>query len=120
MIRGNASEIISLSSGAASGRGVDSTAATDNALDAAQVLALKTQAIVAVTGATNYVTDGKRVIALSATVAAFVGADGVHVSQRDLPADVTRKMLGPDALIGLSVSNLAEAEAADRFDGVVD
>ncbi|KAK46076.1 hydroxyethylthiazole kinase [Caballeronia jiangsuensis] len=90
VIRGNASEIISLSGGAASGRGVDSTAATDAALDAAQVLALKTQAVVAVTGQIDYVTDGRRVIALSngsplmtrvtgvgcalsATVAAFVG-----------------------------------------------
>jgi hydroxyethylthiazole kinase len=90
VIRANASEIISLSGGAASGRGVDSTAATDAALDAAQVLALKTQAVVAVTGATDYITDGKRVMALSngsplmtrvtgvgcalsATVAAFVG-----------------------------------------------
>ncbi|SPB16573.1 hydroxyethylthiazole kinase family superfamily protein [Caballeronia novacaledonica] len=91
VIRGNASEIISLSGGAASGRGVDSTAAADAALDAAQILALKTQAVVAVTGETDYVTDGRRVIALSngsplmtrvtgvgcalsATVAAFVGA----------------------------------------------
>jgi hydroxyethylthiazole kinase len=90
VIRGNASEIISLSGGAASGRGVDSTAATDAALDAAQVLALKTQAVVAVTGPTDYITDGRRTIALSngsplmtrvtgvgcalsATVAAFVG-----------------------------------------------
>lgn len=89
-IRGNASEIISLSGGTASGRGVDSTAATDAALDAAQILALETQAVVAVTGETDYVTDGRRVIALSnssplmtrvtgvgcalsATVAAFVG-----------------------------------------------
>ncbi|KNH10397.1 Thiamin-phosphate pyrophosphorylase [Candidatus Burkholderia brachyanthoides] len=53
-------------------------------------------------------------------VALAVGANGVHVDQRDLPADITRKMLGPDALIGLSVSNLAEAEAADRFDGIID
>ncbi|WP_244848483.1 hydroxyethylthiazole kinase [Caballeronia sp. SL2Y3] len=91
VIRGNASEIISLSGGEASGRGVDSTAATDAALDAAQILALKTQAVVAVTGATDYITDGRRVIALSngsplmtrvtgvgcalsATVAAYVGA----------------------------------------------
>jgi hydroxyethylthiazole kinase len=90
VIRGNASEIISLSGGTASGRGVDSTAATDVALDAAQILALKTQATVAVTGATDYITDGRRTIALSngsplmtrvtgvgcalsATVAAFVG-----------------------------------------------
>jgi hydroxyethylthiazole kinase len=91
VIRGNASEIISLSGGASSGRGVDSTALADAALDAAQILALKTQAVVAVTGATDYVTDGRRTVALSngsplmtrvtgvgcalsATVAAFVGA----------------------------------------------
>jgi len=90
VIRGNASEIISLSGGASSGRGVDSTALTEVALDAAQILALKTQAVVAVTGATDYVTDGRRTVALSngsplmtrvtgvgcalsATVAAFVG-----------------------------------------------
>ncbi|MDR5805441.1 hydroxyethylthiazole kinase [Caballeronia sp. LZ001] len=65
VIRGNASEIISLSGGAASGRGVDSTAATDAALDAAQILALRTQAVVAVTGATDYITDGRQVVALS-------------------------------------------------------
>jgi hydroxyethylthiazole kinase len=65
VIRGNASEIISLAGGTASGRGVDSTAATDAALDAAQILALKTQATVAVTGATDYITDGRRTVALS-------------------------------------------------------
>jgi thiamine-phosphate pyrophosphorylase len=53
-------------------------------------------------------------------VALAVGADGVHVGQRDLPADIARKMLGPDALIGLSVSNLTEAADADRYAGVVD
>jgi len=93
VIRGNASEIISLSGGTASARGVDSTAATDAALDAAQILALRTRATVAVTGATDYITDGRRTIALSngsplmtrvtgvgcalsASVAAFVGAAG--------------------------------------------
>lgn len=58
VIRGNASEIISLSGGVASGRGVDSTTATDAVLDAAQILALKTQAVVAVTGATD-LRDGR-------------------------------------------------------------
>jgi hydroxyethylthiazole kinase len=91
VIRGNASEIISLSGGESSARGVDSTAFAEAALDAAQLLALKTGAVVAVTGPTDYVTDGRRTIALSngsplmtrvtgvgcalsATVAAFVGA----------------------------------------------
>lgn len=91
VIRGNASEIIRLSGGASSSRGVDSTAQTESAVDAAQLLALKTGAIVAVTGATDYVTDGRRTVvlsngavlmtrvtgvgcALSATVAAFIGS----------------------------------------------
>ncbi|MDR5813112.1 thiamine phosphate synthase [Caballeronia sp. LZ033] len=53
-------------------------------------------------------------------VALAAGADGVHVGQRDLPAGVVRDMLGPDALIGLSVSNLEETAAADALAGVID
>ncbi len=90
VILGNASEIISLSGGESSARGVDSTAFAEAALDAAQVLALNTGAVVAVTGQTDYVTEGRRTVALSngsplmtrmtgvgcalsATVAAFAG-----------------------------------------------
>ncbi|SAL72825.1 thiamine-phosphate pyrophosphorylase [Caballeronia arvi] len=53
-------------------------------------------------------------------VALAVGADGVHIGQRDLPADITRQLLGPDALIGLSVSNLDETADADTLAGIVD
>ncbi|MDR5756795.1 thiamine phosphate synthase [Caballeronia sp. LZ035] len=53
-------------------------------------------------------------------VALAAGADGVHVGQRDLPAAVVRHMLGPDALIGLSVSNLQETAEADALAGVID
>jgi thiamine-phosphate pyrophosphorylase len=35
-------------------------------------------------------------------VALAAGADGVHLGQNDLPAAVARKILGPDAIIGLS------------------
>lgn len=45
-------------------------------------------------------------------VALAAGADGVHVGQDDMrPADV-RALLGPDAIIGLSVTGEAEARAA--------
>uniref|UniRef100_I2Q512 Thiamine-phosphate synthase n=1 Tax=Desulfovibrio sp. U5L TaxID=596152 RepID=I2Q512_9BACT len=45
-------------------------------------------------------------------VALAAGADGVHVGQDDMrPADV-RSILGPDAIIGLSVTGEAEARAA--------
>lgn len=45
-------------------------------------------------------------------VALAAGADGVHVGQDDMsPADA-RRLLGPDAIIGLSVKTLAQARAA--------
>ncbi|MDR5738602.1 thiamine phosphate synthase [Caballeronia sp. LZ016] len=53
-------------------------------------------------------------------VALAAGADGVHIGQRDLPADVARRLMGPGALIGLSVSNLAEVAHANQLQGVVD
>jgi len=53
-------------------------------------------------------------------IALAAGADGVHVGQRDLPADVARRLMGPDALIGLSVSNPGEVAEANGMQGVVD
>lgn len=46
-------------------------------------------------------------------VAAEVGADGVHVGQQDMPADVVRELVGPDMLIGLSTHCEREIGAAD-------
>ena len=45
-------------------------------------------------------------------IAIAVDADGVHVGQEDLPADVVRSMIGPDKIVGVSAANLAEAKAA--------
>lgn len=45
-------------------------------------------------------------------VALGIGADGVHIGQEDLPLAEARAVLGPDALIGVSVSTVSEAEAA--------
>jgi hydroxyethylthiazole kinase len=69
IIRGNASEIMSLAGAAgAGGKGVDSTASSDAAVEAAKGLARATGAVVAVTGVTDYATDG----------AALVAVDGGH------------------------------------------
>jgi len=65
IIRANASEIMSLAGASgAKPKGVDSTAASDAALGAAKALASRTGAVVAVTGATDYVTDGTVVYAI--------------------------------------------------------
>ena len=119
IIRGNASEIMSLA-GATGERpkGVDSAAGSDAALDAARALAQQIGAVVAVTGAVDYATDGTRTVrveggdammplstalgcALSAVTAAF--------------AAVTDPMTA--AVAGLAVFKVAGAEAAQRCRG---
>lgn len=92
-IRGNASEVMALSGLQASGRGVDSQDDSAAALPAARALARSSGAVVAVTGETDYITDGERdwavvggdvlmtrVVgtgcALSAVVAAFCSLPG--------------------------------------------
>lgn len=66
IIRGNASEIMSLAGASgAGGKGVDSTASSDDALAAGDALAGKTGAIVAVTGEVDYVLDGRERIAVT-------------------------------------------------------
>ena len=48
-----------------------------------------------------------------ADIAFAVGAAGVHVGQSDLPAEIARRMLGTDAIIGVSAHNAEEALAAE-------
>ncbi len=41
-----------------------------------------------------------------------IGADGVHVGQDDMPVSDARRLLGPDAIIGLSIKTMEHAENA--------
>jgi thiamine-phosphate pyrophosphorylase len=41
-----------------------------------------------------------------------VGADGVHVGQDDAPVSLARRILGPDAIVGLSTHGPADLEGA--------
>jgi thiamine-phosphate pyrophosphorylase len=45
-------------------------------------------------------------------VALASGAAGVHVGQDDMAAEDARRLLGPDAIIGLSINKVALAESA--------
>ncbi|SDY22498.1 hydroxyethylthiazole kinase [Modestobacter sp. DSM 44400] len=93
VVRGNASEVLALVGAGAGGRGVDSTAAADDALAAAEELARRTGGVVAVSGEVDAVTDGSTTVrvgggsvlltrttgagcALGALVAAYVAATG--------------------------------------------
>ncbi|HET6333149.1 MAG TPA: thiamine phosphate synthase, partial [Polyangiales bacterium] len=50
-------------------------------------------------------------------VALAADADGVHVGQLDMPVADARKLLGPNRILGLSISSLAELERA-QLEGV--
>ncbi|WVO14242.1 hydroxyethylthiazole kinase [Cryptococcus depauperatus] len=41
-----------------------------------------------------------------------VGTAGIHIGQTDCPAGLARSLVGPDAIIGLSVGNVDEAKRA--------
>ena len=47
-------------------------------------------------------------------LAAACGADGVHVGQDDVPVDRARKLVGDDALVGLSTHSMQQAQAGCR------
>ncbi len=49
-------------------------------------------------------------------VALASDADGVHIGQSDMSYEDARAILGPDKIIGLSVENLEEVEAANALD----
>jgi hydroxyethylthiazole kinase len=87
IIRGNASEIRSLAKEKVVTKGVDSTASSDSALDAAKRLAKQTGAVVVISGAEDFITDGEtvhtvkngspllpKVTGMGCTASAIVGA----------------------------------------------
>lgn len=42
-------------------------------------------------------------------IALALGAEGVHLGQKDMPLQLARKILGKDRIIGISANNLQEA-----------
>ena len=124
VIRGNASEIIALAAlgsdaAGAGGKGVDATDPVAAAEQAADALALSSGAVVAVTGAMDYVTDGEHRLhianghplmprvtalgcALTGVVGAFVGAGSAPF---------------PGTVSALAYYGLAGEQAAARSEG---
>ncbi|RKS84768.1 hydroxyethylthiazole kinase [Orbus hercynius] len=96
VIRCNASEILALADKTSIGKGPDSQDSTDAALNVAKTIALQYQTVVAMTGKTDYITDGYTTYvidggdialtkvtgvgcALSAVVAAMIGCNTNHL-----------------------------------------
>lgn len=65
LLRGNASEILTLAGETGTGKGADSGDSVDATRAPARRLAEETGAVVAVTGAVDYVTDGRREVTLT-------------------------------------------------------
>ncbi|XGA80433.1 hydroxyethylthiazole kinase [Halomonas sp. CH40] len=118
VIRGNASEILSLNGIANPGRGADSTVSSEDAHIAARQLARQQGCIVGVSGETDIITDGHQSLrlygghalmprvttlgcGLSAAVAAFVGADPAS------PLTATAAAFGCFALAGERAGQMA-------------
>lgn len=64
VIRGNASEILALAGWKSGGKGVDSTDSSNAAIEAAAELARRTGSVVAVTGETDFITDGTQTLSV--------------------------------------------------------
>lgn len=77
VIRGNGSEIMALINADVKSKGVDSSAESGSALDSAKQLSLRTGAVVVISGATDYVTDGERVESISNGSAMMTSVTGL-------------------------------------------
>jgi thiamine-phosphate pyrophosphorylase len=49
-------------------------------------------------------------------VALACGADGIHLGQQDMPYAMVRKLMGEQAIIGLSVETWEDVEAVEKLD----
>lgn len=119
VIRANASEIMNLAGVGAGGHGVDSTDDSANALQAAKTLAQRYRCIVAVTGKTDYATDGQKVVAATGDVPMATLAVGTGCSLSALVAAFCAT--GEDVLeatvAALMIMKLAEQKAVDHSTG---
>lgn len=87
--------------------GVDVVQLRDKQLEARQVLARARVAAEACAAASvPFILNDRPDLALE------VGADGIHLGQDDAPPALARRILGPEALVGLSTHSSAELDAS--------
>ena len=125
VIRGNGSEVMSLAGSAIKTRGVDSSAAADDALGAAQALTQETKGVVCVSGVTDHVLDaGHRWARLSNGHAWMTKITGIGCSATSLigafcvvQPDLWRATVAAMAFWGV-VGELAAEQAQAANQGV--
>lgn len=120
VMRGNGSEIMSVAGAVVQTRGVDSSAKASDALGAAQALAMRTQGVVCVSGATDHVLDNQqrwarlsnghhwmtRITGLGCSATALIGAFCA------VQTDAWRATVAAMALLGIAGEVAAEKAIA--------
>ena len=119
VIRGNGSEIMALVNADVKSKGVDSSASSHDALSAAKTLAHNTGAVVVISGATDYITDGT-------TIHTVEGGDPIMTSVTGLGCTSTALVgaflaVESDAMVAatsaMAVMSLAGERAASYSKG---
>ena len=116
IIRGNASEILALAGGTG-GRGVESVDSPEAAAQVARLLADHQQSVIAVSGPTDHITDGTRMIRLSNGHPWLTRVTGVGCALGALMAAFAAVV--PDAVVAAATATLTVAadSAADQGRG---
>jgi hydroxyethylthiazole kinase len=124
VIRGNGSEIMSVAGASVLTRGVDSSAAANDALSSARALVQRTDGVVCVSGATDHIVDGARWALLSNGHPWMTKITGVGCSATALVGafcavqpDAWRATVSAMALMGVA-GEVAAEKAVVRRQGV--
>ena len=88
--------------------GVDIVQLRDKCGSARDILDFSRKALKITAGKVPYIINDRVDLAIMAD------ADGVHLGQEDIPIALARRMMKPDAIIGVSCQTLAQAKAAQN------
>lgn len=119
VIRGNGSEIMALLNADVRSKGVDSSASSDDALESAKTLAIRTGAVVVISGKTDYITDGTRVETIQnghpmMTAVTALGCSATAITGAfcaAMPKDIVTACTVAMALIGVAGEKAAAVSA---------
>lgn len=111
-IRGNASELIALAGGNGGGKGVETTSSSTDAVQFIKDLAAKSGSVIAVSGPTDYITDGATTYAVGGGDIRLTQVTGAGCSLGALVAAVLAHTKNP--LLATAAAHAAYAVAAEK------
>ena len=119
VIRGNASEIMALVNAEIKSNGVDSSAQSSDAVEAARKQAAETGAVVVISGATDYITDGSVVHTVEGGDEIMTAVTGMGCTSTALVGAFAAVVEDPliAATAAMAVMSLAGERAAARSRG---